>query len=265
MGNRKIVFFFLFLLSFSAFSQDSVKWSWKVSSERKSVGLYELSFTTAVPAGWQLYAPVQDISGVNSSALVFTDSSISEQVSMAAASETTLYTSPVFDGQQFRVHENSATWKVTIRIDGEVPGKLLGTLQYTYGKGNEFYPLESFPFEVALEGGVAVNNQILIKSLDISSPVNNCGITKTEQKSGLWSIFLLGFLGGLVALLTPCVFPMVPLTVSFFTKKAGEGKGTGNAVLYGFFIFLIYVAFSIPFHLIGKVSPSRSEEHTSEL
>jgi len=103
---------------------------------------------------------------------------------------------------------------------------------------------------------VAVNNQILIKSLDISSPVNNCGITRTEQKSGLWSIFLLGFLGGLVALLTPCVFPMVPLTVSFFTKKAGEGRGTGNAVLYGFFIFLIYVAFSIPFHLIGKVSPS---------
>ena len=256
MGKRKIVFLFLLFLTFSAFSQDTAKWSWKVTSERKPGALYELTFTTPVPAGWELYAPIQDISGVNSSDLVFNDSSITEQVPMAAASETKLYTSPIFDGQQFRVHENSASWKVTIKINGEVPAKLLGTLQYTYGKGDEFYPLESFPFEVALQGGVAVNNRIRIESFNISTPVNNCGITKTEQKSGLWNIFFLGFLGGLVALLTPCVFPMVPLTVSFFTKRAGEGKGTGNAILYGFFIFLIYVAFSIPFHVIGKVSPS---------
>jgi thiol:disulfide interchange protein DsbD len=49
---------------------------------------------------------------------------------------------------------------------------------------------------------------------------------------------------------------MVPLTVSFFTKKTGESKGAANAILYGFFIFLIYVSFSIPFHLIGKVNPT---------
>ena len=256
MGNRKIVFFLLSFLYFSAYSQDSVKWNWKVSSERKSEGIYELTFTSPVPAGWQLYAPVQDISGTNSSALVFTDSSITEQNPLFPVSETKLITSSIFDGQQFRVHENKADWITTIRINGPVPGKLLGTLQYTYGKGDEFYPLESFPFEVALEGGIAVKNRIRIETINISGPVNNCGITRTEQKGSLWSIFFLGFLGGLVALLTPCVFPMVPLTVSFFTKKTGEEKGTSNAVLYGFFIFLIYVAFSIPFHLIGRVSPT---------
>lgn len=63
-------------------------------------------------------------------------------------------------------------------------------------------------------------------------------------------------MGGLVALLTPCVFPMIPLTVSFFTKKAGTRKeGIRNAVTYGFFIFLIYLLLSLPFHFLDTLNP----------
>jgi thiol:disulfide interchange protein DsbD len=63
-------------------------------------------------------------------------------------------------------------------------------------------------------------------------------------------------LGGFIALLTPCVFPLIPLTVSFFTKKTNDRKkGKMNALLYGFFIFLIYTLFSIPFHLLSNVNP----------
>ena len=57
-------------------------------------------------------------------------------------------------------------------------------------------------------------------------------------------------------LLTPCVFPMIPLTVSFFTKSGRIlKKGTLNSVMYGFFIFLIYVLLSLPFHLIDSLDP----------
>jgi thiol:disulfide interchange protein len=89
--------------------------------------------------------------------------------------------------------------------------------------------------------------------VDLNNPVHNCGVSNSgdQGQKGLWKIFLLGLLGGLVALFTPCVFPMIPLTVSFFTKKGGQAsKGTGNAVLYGLFIFLIYLALSIPFHVL---------------
>ena len=76
-----------------------------------------------------------------------------------------------------------------------------------------------------------------------------------EEKSN-FSIFILGFLGGLIALLTPCVFPMIPLTVSFFTKSSGDSKkGLFNSILYGFFIFLIYILLSIPFHLLDSLDP----------
>ena len=72
--------------------------------------------------------------------------------------------------------------------------------------------------------------------------------------SGIWMIFGLGFLGGLIALLTPCVFPMIPLTVSFFTKHSEKkSKGIANAILYGFFIVLIYFLLSLPFHLFDSV------------
>lgn len=63
-----------------------------------------------------------------------------------------------------------------------------------------------------------------------------------EEKKGLWSIFFLAFLGGFAALLTPCVFPMIPMTVSFFTKQSKtKAEGKRNAILYGVSIILIYV------------------------
>ena len=65
---------------------------------------------------------------------------------------------------------------------------------------------------------------------------------KSEENRGLWTIFFLAFLSGFAALLTPCVFPMIPLTVSFFTKQSeNKAKGKKNAILYGLFIIIIYV------------------------
>ena len=77
----------------------------------------------------------------------------------------------------------------------------------------------------------------------------------TKDKSIL-DYFSLGLSGGLIALLTPCVFPMIPLTVTFsLHKSTKKAKGIGNAVLYGFFIFLIYVLLTIPFHIAGETNP----------
>jgi thiol:disulfide interchange protein DsbD len=71
----------------------------------------------------------------------------------------------------------------------------------------------------------------------------------------MWQLFFLGFLGGLVALLTPCVFPMIPLTVAFFTKgNKDRKKGIFQALIYGGFIFLIYILLSMPFHFLDQIN-----------
>lgn len=70
------------------------------------------------------------------------------------------------------------------------------------------------------------------------------GSDKEEKKesTGLWGIFFLSFAGGFVALLTPCVFPMIPMTVTFFTKQSkSRAKGITNALIYGASIIIIYV------------------------
>ena len=91
---------------------------------------------------------------------------------------------------------------------------------------------------------------------DVEFEFNFGDPTKIEDKdNSLLSIFLLGILGGFLALLTPCVFPMIPLTVSFFTKKNENDNGISNAIIYGFFIFLVYIILSIPFHLLDSVNP----------
>lgn len=66
-----------------------------------------------------------------------------------------------------------------------------------------------------------------------------------EEHKTLWGIFIAGFVGGLAALLMPCIFPMLPLTVSFFTKGSEKGKAFRRAALYGFFIILIYVVLGL--------------------
>lgn len=101
----------------------------------------------------------------------------------------------------------------------------------------------------------SIENSIKVESLDAKNPLTDCGIYAQEESSDNFWIFILGFIGGLLALLTPCVFPMIPLTVSFFTKGTdNKTKGKRDALLYGFFIFVIFVALSLPFHIIDGVS-----------
>ena len=106
---------------------------------------------------------------------------------------------------------------VPLQIKGDCTGQVFGTLNYFYGKEDSFYS-GSYSFNIALEGGVNKASRIRINSFDLKHPVSACGDTGTAGK-GLFSIFLLGLLGGFIALLTPCVFPLIPLTVSFFTKS----------------------------------------------
>ena len=67
----------------------------------------------------------------------------------------------------------------------------------------------------------------------------------TEGKS-LWYIFLMGLLGGIIALFTPCVWPIIPMTVSFFLHRSGEkGKGVRDAIIYGISIIIIYMTLAL--------------------
>ncbi|MDD7915781.1 protein-disulfide reductase DsbD family protein [Polaribacter ponticola] len=123
------------------------------------------------------------------------------------------------------------------------------------------------PFTISLGGktikevvSITEKSKNLTNSLKLNlkntSLLKNVSDSGSESESGLFSIFFLGFVGGLLALLTPCVFPMIPLTVSFFTKQSeNKKKGVFNAILYGCFIVFIYILLSLPFHFLDNLDP----------
>lgn len=99
------------------------------------------------------------------------------------------------------------------------------------------------------------SNSLLITSINLKNPKKSCGVQEIHQnEQNYFKLLILGFLGGLLALLTPCVFPMIPLTVSFFTKSKDSKKGKKNALIYALLIVMIFAFLSIPFHLFESIN-----------
>lgn len=239
----------LSILSAISFAQDSVPaFKWTVTSKKISSNIYELIFSTRGNPKWNLYAPNQDLAGVASASLDFSDSAFQAVDEFEPTGVVNEQASKVFTGRNEKVYSAATSWTRQVKIEGSVPGSLQGSLVYNYGKGEEFYQGE-YSFTVPLEGGVTKQSRIKIASIDVKNPVSNCGDDDTGDKS-LWALFLIGLVAGFLALLFPCVFPLIPLTVSFFTKRAqSKSQGIKNAVLYGASIFLIYTLISLPFHM----------------
>lgn len=258
---KKITLFLLllFVMAGAVFSQEANMLQWQVSSKKVSEGVYDITAKTTIPDGWILYGLNPSVEGLESLKFGFTNENIKLTDKPTAEQKAAQVADPIFDGKTVSVFTGTLTIQQRVSIEGFVPEKLSFTIGSSLRKTDEF-KTEEAALEVQLEGGKAVvasAARIKIPTIDLANPVNNCGATSGPiADNGVWAIFFLGFLGGLIALLTPCVFPMIPVTVSFFTKKASNKKqAVKNGVLYGFFIFLIYVLASVPFHLLGNVQP----------
>ncbi|HMO33619.1 MAG TPA: cytochrome c biogenesis protein CcdA [Lacibacter sp.] len=252
---RQLLPVVFFLFSGSLVAQEAAPVSWQVRSEKLAAQEYDLIFSGRITAGKFLYLFTQDAEGLDSLTVLFADSAIGKPEALQVLRGSAPYTDPLFDQKKVIIARESVELRQRIRINGPVPANLRGTLVFTTGAPDEFLPAQEFAFETPLEGGVSQQARIRIESIDVNNPQVSCGDEGTEGK-GLWGIFLLGLIGGFIALLTPCVFPLIPLTVSFFTKRSGtRQQAIGRALLYGFFIFLIYLLLSIPFHLLDQTNP----------
>ena len=251
---------FLFFFHLLGFAQDSSVVNWQATGKKIGEGQYEIHVKGTIKAGWHVYAKPNLSAELEGLKITFSDSSILINGGQEITGNFKTITDKIFNtASEVAEKELEVIQKIT--LSGAVPAKLKAVLLYNTANSESFIPEEK-KIEIEMEGGVdmSASNRIFIPTIDLNNPINACGgtgISARESGSGaLFTIFLLGFLGGLVALITPCVFPMIPLTVSFFTKKAITKKqGIFNATLYGFFIFLIYVLLSVPFYFLDSASP----------
>ncbi|ULQ56569.1 thioredoxin family protein [Flavihumibacter rivuli] len=265
----KKIFLLVVLLAtvVGAWAQDSstvVNWTYEAV---KKEGKVHVILKGQIAQGWKLFSTTMKDDEPNTrvaldSGSTGTIAAIKENGKLLSQPE------PLFDNALIKYFEGGV--ELDILVDNAQSGSAIkGNLMYMAMKGEEIVGPEASPFKVEINtageviakaAGLQERSGASLKreAIKLDSPVNDCGGTGIEEskEKGLLSIFILGFLGGLIALFTPCVFPMIPLTVSFFTKKTQDRKkGITNALTYGFFILLIYVLLSIPFHLMDSLNP----------
>ena len=280
--GRKIIIVLLFFIGIKSYSQIFNPVKWETSVEKLSDTEYNLISKATIETGWHLYA--QDVPEGGPIPTTFAYKNPDEAYELIGdTSEEEGHTvdDPVFE-MKIKFFENTAIFKQKVKVEKGVTS-INGTVEFMACNDERCTPpnLEDLVFvlnESSIKEALKNNNEkpisiddtevnnmlygLLPKDISKSdnvcenAPENSISTVESSGKS-LWSIFGLGFLGGLLALLTPCVFPMIPLTVSFFTKKSGQSKtsGVSKALLYGFFIFAVYVILSVPFHLLDSVNP----------
>lgn len=258
--NGLIVFLIFTAISNSLKAQDSVVVKWNSVAEKISNGVYKVKFTGKIKKDWHVYSAPDAASEISGITVNKDDSAITlKELQILTAGAVT---DDHVWAKKLQTVTDSIVFTQLINIQGKVPASMELKVNYEVGAFESFFPESDTLTIMTGEKQLAVvSNRILISSINTDKPITDCktsSSTSSEKvaSKGLWALFILGFLGGLVALLTPCVFPMIPLTVSFFTKKAESKKsGIKNAFLYGFFIFLIYILLSLPFHLLDNLNP----------
>lgn len=278
--NRIMNYIFTFLLAvFAGFTaqgqifnqeqgsgiQDPV--DWKASVEQQNDSVYHLVFRAELEEGWHLYSQEEvGNDGPLPTEFSFNDSPDTyELLGETREPEGTALFDPVFQ-MDIKYFEDEVTFVQPIRVLASGSPEIQAEVFYMVCDEEVCLAPETVPFTLSLATGEALDApvdtnisgtdraQTEALKIDLKGGVDY--VMEEEGGSGYLNLFLLGFVGGLIALLTPCVFPMIPLTVSFFTKgAANRRKGLFNAVFYGFFIFLIYLLLSLPFHLLDSVEP----------
>ena len=152
-------------------------------------------------------------------------------------------------------HEGSFQLKRKIKVLSENDFEISGTFAFQTCDEFKCLPDMSVPFKVKVKGAIASNDatadttasagsETAVDSDDTDSKTDKIadGKEKKSERRSLWTTFIISFLSGLLALFTPCVFPMVPMTVSFFTKQSKtKAKGIRNSLIFGISIILIYI------------------------
>jgi thiol:disulfide interchange protein DsbD len=266
--NRFLVVLIAFFSFFNSFSQiQPVKWS--IETEKISDTEYNLIYKASIQENWHLYSQNLPEGGAIPTEFIYDSIQRTQQfklVGKALESESITKFDKVFEMDlTYFDGEASFTQKIEL-ID---PSLELIESEISYQACDDqlcIFDSEIVTFNLTglttalnnLEGlpEIEENSKALSEKLKINVTGWDKYETEEVKEKTNFTIFILGFLGGLIALLTPCVFPMIPLTVSFFTKSAdNSSKGLRDSILYGFFIFLIYVLLSLPFHLLDSLDP----------
>jgi thiol:disulfide interchange protein DsbD len=251
----------LFLLSIVFFSTtidaqiyDPVKWS--TSVEKVSDSEYDLVIQAMIDTGWHLYSQNVPDDGPIPTTFIFESTPDFELVGSTSEEEGHTVDDPVFQ-MEIKYFENKATFKQRIKVLSENKFKILGEVEFMVCDDAQCLPPTYVDLDFSVGGNAIAATNISKKKADEFNQIEVNPENSRKKKKSNWAIFLGTLLAGILVTFTPCVFPMIPLTVSFFLKQnSSKSRGKFNAVFYGICIILIHLLISVPFHIFETLNPS---------
>lgn len=232
---RKLTALICFLFTGSLLLAQEAPVKFDITKRGNANGQTELVFRAIIKKGVKLIALSKDTASPVFSLINYTDTAAKKYFTGDVAVTGTAKEVNDPDIGKYAYYEDSVTWVQTVSIPAPDSAVYRGKVEYMYiDETGSFLTAEAPPeFRIKVMG--------VSKTGDKGS--NATAVTEPEEtsKKSLWRIILLSFLAGLAAVLTPCVFPLVPMTVSFFTKRSvNRASGIKNAVTYSLSIIFIY-------------------------
>jgi thiol:disulfide interchange protein DsbD len=270
MKKITALLFLTILTAFASMGQlvDPVKWSYRVEQKGQEATLI---FKATVDKGWHVYSQFIPDGGPIPTSFTFTPDNNYALVGKVTEPKG----EEIFDSNfdlKLKFFENVAEFRQKIKLNSNKAFKIKGVVESMACNDKNCTPPNAVDFEFSIAGEASTevvsteapttttetesasvttttevttsNSKIPLPSSDLSKLESACdnGATMVAEDKSYLGIFIAGMIGGILALLTPCVFPMIPMTVSFFTKRSPtRAKGIRNAVIYALSIILIYV------------------------
>ena len=273
MNNKKFfsVILFLWLCCFAVSAQMHQPVTWDVKMEITGKNEAEIVFDATIERGWHLYDISIPAGGPNPTAVKWDNGKMRnvEIVGGLVANRKAVEDIDFTFNMMLGTWEKSVTLRQKVKllnandyaVEGVISGQAcneqncqLTKKEFAFAKSNPVVAVDDNKGEdlEVIEAGVPESHSetVVKEKSDYWNPVKKVDVVQDEDTSLLY-IFLGGFLGGLLALLTPCVWPMIPLTVSFFLKKSdSKSKAIINALIYGVSIIVIYLILGLIITLV---------------
>ena len=262
--KTKFLYFILIILSEFVFSQNPVTFETQVNSLGEDK--FELVTNATIEKGWRLYSQNLPKGGAIPTEFIFDKSSSSfDLLGSTNESKSISKFDPIFNMEQtYFEFKSTFTQEILLlkeieTINVKIAYQACDDIVCIFREADLIFNIDGSKLEIENEDLTSLvfdeNNPLYVefKDKELLSTVSDS--SNSFSSNSYFNLMILGFIGGLLALLTPCVFPMIPLTVSFFSNSSSKSNSKFNAFLYGFFIISIYLALSIPFHFLDSIDP----------
>ena len=260
--TRKIFFSFISIFTLNAQDIEPVEWEYDVNKINDTE--YNISFSASILDGWKLYSQFSPDEGALPTSFRFINNiSDFEADELFNEDDYIVGFDNVFKMDLF-YYENEANFNQNIKLLDKDLNQIKVEIDYS-SCDDELCIFRNETFNVVFDNSIITTESDNVtledvrrySALELDLDKSNYNSTNFIEKSNYFEIFIFGLIAGFLALLTPCVFPMIPLTVSYFIDESKLSySGAISASLYGGFIVLIYILLSIPFHVFDSLNPN---------